>query len=202
MTTRRNPFETSKPAQTVTNPPSIYDSLRVAVSRKRNRQWEREHLSHKVVYRGVDPKLSLKVKSIASDLFVPAGEVARAVIEYSLRAYEQGDLDLHPRLNPDRLRMTLFPTSDSARSYDRPTRSAKRKQPEALWRVITTWRGFPPELKKELAALAAEDGLNVPIGELITALLRFGLRAYDSGLLNLDPVQKATSFTLAQEGSK
>jgi hypothetical protein len=169
----------------------------VVAPRKRNRQWEKEHQSRKVVYRGVNPKLALKVKSIAGDLLVPEGEVARAVIEFALRAYEQGDFGLRPRLNPYRLRMTLFPTSDSARAHRGPVRSAKRKQPEALWRVITTWRGFPPELKKELAALASEDGLNVPIGELIMALLCYGLKAYDNGLLTLAPVQKATTFTLA-----
>jgi len=202
MTKRRNPFEASEPAPIVTAPPSIYDSLRVASPRKRNRQWEKQHQNQKVVYRGVDPKLALQVKAIAGDLLVPSGEVARAVIEHAIRAYEQGDLDLHPRFNPYRMRMTLFPTSDSARSYDRPTRPSKRKQPESLWRVITTWRGFPHELKKELATLASDDGLNVPIGELITALLRFGLKAYDSGLLNLEPVQKAGTFTLAQDGTK
>ncbi len=202
MTKRRNPFEISESTPVAVHPPSIYDSLRVAEPRKRNRQWEKEHQSHKVVYRGVDPKLSLKVKTIADDLHVLSGEVARAVIEYALRGYEQGDLDLYPRPNPDRMRMTLFPTSDSARSYDRPKRLSKRKQPESLWRVITTWRGFPPELKKELSALASDDGLNVPIGELITALLRFGLKAYDSGLLNLEPVQKAGTFTLALDGTK
>ncbi len=208
MTKRRNPFETSEPAQGVTTSPtlpSVYDSLRVASPRKRNRQWEKEHQSRKVVYRGVDPKLSLRVKTMSDDLLVPAGEVARAVIEYALRAYEQGDLDLYSRPNPDRMRMTLFPTSDSARSVDKPARLAgttKLKQPESLWRVITTWRGFPPELKKELAVLASDDGLNVPIGELITALLRFGLKAYDNGLLTLEPVQKSTSFTLALGGMK
>lgn len=202
MTKRRNPFETSESTSVAVHPPSIYDSLRVAAPRKRNRQWEKEHQSHKVVYRGVDPKLSLKVKSIADDLLVPSGEVARAVIEYALRGYEQGDVDLHPRPNPLRMRMTLFPSSDSARSYDHPKKLSKQKHPESLWRVITTWRGFPPELKKELAALASEDGLNVPIGELITALLRFGLRAYDNGLLNLEPVQKAGTFTLALDGTK
>jgi hypothetical protein len=100
------------------------------------------------------------------------------------------------------MRMTLFPTSDSRRSYDEPTRSSKRKQPEAMWRFITTWRGFPPELKRGLAALASEDGLNVPVGELITALLRFGLTAHNYGLVSLEPVQKATRFTLTLEGGK
>jgi hypothetical protein len=202
MSKRRNPFETPESTPAAIHPPSIYDSLRVAAPRKRNRQWEKEHQSNKVVYRGVDPKLSLKVKSIAGDLCVPAGEVARAVIEYALQGYEQGNVDLHPRPNPLRMRMTLFPSSDSTRSYDRPKKLSKQKHPESLWRVITTWRGFPPELKKELAALASDDGLNVPIGELITALLRFGLKAYDNGLLNLEPVQKAGTFTLALDGTK
>ena len=202
MSKRRNPFETSDPAPAVLTPPNIYESLRVASPRKRNRQWEKEHQSQKAVYRGVDPKLALKVKSIADDLVVPTGEVARALIEFALRAYAEGDLDLNPRPNPYRMRMTLFPTSDSRRLYDEPARSSKRKQPEALWKVITTWRGFPPELKRGLAALASEDGLNVPVGELITALLRFGLKAYNYGLVSLEPVQKATRFTLTLEGGK
>jgi hypothetical protein len=205
MTQRRNPFKTSEPARRVTTPstlPGVYDSLRVASPRNRNRRWEKEHQSCKVVYRGVDPKLSLKVKSISGDLLVSSGEVARALIEYALRGYAQGDLDLHPRPNPYRMQMTLFPTSGAARLYDRTAKLSKQKHPESLWRVITTWRGFPPELKKELAALASEDGLNVPLGELISALLRFGLKAYDNGLLNLEPVQKTGTFTLALDGTK
>jgi len=202
MTKRRNPFETTEPNQTAVTPPNIYESLRVAAPRKRNRGWEKQHQSHKVVYRGVDPKLALKVKTIAGDLLVPEGEVARAVIEHALHCYERGDFDLYPRPNPLRLRMTLFPVADSERSATRITKSATRKSSEALWKVITTWRCFPPELKRELATLASDEGLNVPIGELITALLRFGLKAYDNGLLTLDPVQKSTSFTLAQTGGK
>ena len=203
MNKRRSPFEKSNESMpVVAAPPNLYESLRVAEPRKRNRHWEKQHQSHKAVYRGVDPKLSLQVKSIAGDLRVPEGEVARAIIEHALGCYERGELDLNPRPNPYRMRMTLFPSSDSTRSYGSPVKPAKQKQTQALWRVITTWRGFPPELKRELAALASEDGLNVPIGELITALLRFGLKAYDNGLLNLEPVQKAGTFTLALDGTK
>ena len=199
MTGRRDPFDktdTSSPTQ----PPSLYDSLRVAAPRKRNRQWEKQQQSRKVVYRGIDPKLALKVKAIADDLLVPSGEVACVVLDYALRSYERGDFDLHPRPNPERMRMTLFPQSASSHSMDKPRRSSRQKQPEALWRVITTWRGFPPELKQELAALASDDGLHVPIGELITALLRFGLNAYETGLLVLEPKPKSTAFTLAHKG--
>ena len=198
MNSRRDPFETSE--QTSVTPPTVYDTLRVAGPRKRNRQWERRHQSHKVVYRGVDPKLALKIKRLAGELAVPEGEVARAVIEFALREYQEGGLDLVPQPNPCRMRMTLFPTT--ARSLEPPVKTKKRKPPEQLWRVITTWRSFPPELKKELAELASDDGLNVPVGELITALLRFGLKAYEYGLLNLQPVQKTNPFTLETGGKK
>ena len=196
MNKRRSPFE---PSSAIV-PPDLYESLRIAEPRKRNRQWEKQHQSHKAVYRGVDPKLSLQIKSIAGNLCVPEGEVARAVIEHALRCYERGELDLDPRPNPYRLRMTLFPTHDPMPA---PTRSRTTKQkPEVLWRVITTWRGFPPELKRELSALASDDGLNVPVGELITALLRFGLKEFQHGRLTLTPVQKRTTLTLSLEGAK
>ncbi len=201
MSKRRSPFETSNESMPVPAvPPDLYESLRVAEPRKRNRHWEKQHQSHKAVYRGVDPKLSLQVKSIAGDLRVPEGEVARAIIEHALRCYERGELDLNPRPNPYRMRMTLFPTHDS---LPMPTRSKDSKhKPETLWRVITTWRGFPPELKRELSTLASDEGLHVPVGELITALLRFGLKEYQHKRLTLTPVQKRTSFTLSPEGTK
>ena len=199
MTKRRDPFDTSEFTPPVANVPTIYDSLRVAEERTRNRQWERTHQDQKVTYRGVEPKLALKVKNIAGDLCVPEGEVARAVIEHALRAYERGELDLYPRLDPNRMRMTLYPSSDSARFSNHPKKSKHHK---AGWRVITTWRGFPPQLKGELSALASDAGLNVPVGELITALLRYGLHAYENGLLRLEAVPTATSFTLAGTGQK
>mgnify|MGYP001184838069 CR=1 FL=1 len=199
MSKRRDPFDASEFTPPVANVPIIYDTLRAAEERTRNRQWEREHQSQKATYRGVDPKLALKVKNIAGGLSVPEGEAARALIEYALRAYERGDLDLYPRLAPNRMRMTLYPASDSARF----SRHAKKpKHAKAGWRVITTWRGFPPELKGELSALASDAGLNVPVGELITALLRYGLHAYENGLLKLETVPTATSFTLAGTGQK
>lgn len=198
--TRRRDLSNKTDLQTPTQAPVLHDSLRTATPRKRNRQWEKQQQSHKVVYRSIDPNLALRVKAIADDLLVPSGQVACAVLDYSLRSYERGDFDLHPRPNPERMRMTLFPQSASVHSMDKPRRSSRQKQPEALWRVITTWRGFSPELKQELAALASKDGLHVPIGELITALLRFGLNAYETGLLRLEPKAKSIMFTLTHKG--
>ena len=198
MPKRRDPFASSETPNVPPNT-SIYDSLRVAEERTRNRQWERVHQDQKVTYRGVEPKLALKVKNIAGDLGVPEGEVARALIEHALRAYERGELDLYPRPDPQRMRMTLYPSSDSARFSSRPKKSKHHK---AGWRVITTWRGFPPELKGELSALASDAGLNVPIGELVSALLRYGLLAYETGMLKLAPAEKRETFSLALRGEK
>jgi hypothetical protein len=178
MSNRRNPFEAATPDPIAPAPPGIYDSLRLAAPRKRKRQWEKEHLSQKAVYRGVDPKLALKVKAIAQELFVPEGEVACALIRYALCAYAVGDLSLNPRPNPYRMRMTLFPSSEAFMKYEAAARPRGGKQSAALWQVIVTWRNFPAELKQEIAALASEDGLHVPLGELVSALLRFGLTAY------------------------
>jgi hypothetical protein len=194
---RRNPFETSNSA--VIHPPSIYDSLRVASPRKRNRRWEKEHQSQKAVYRGVDPKLALRVKTLASNLFVPEGEVARCILEYAMRAYEEGDLELEPRPNPLRMRRTLYPSLSASRGYPMKSKSKASKSSEASWRVITTWRSFSPELKRTLSALASEEGLNVPLGELVSALLRYGLWAHEAGLLKLETVEKATVLTLLRE---
>jgi hypothetical protein len=196
MTGRRNPFQTPEPAAAST----IYDALRVASPHKRNRQWEKEHQGQKVVYRGVEPKLALQVKTISQSLRVPEGEVARALIEHALHAYADGDLDLNPRPNPLRMRMTLFPTSQDAPRNRITIKPRKRKGRESSWRVVTTWRGFPMELKQEISALASKDGLDVPVGELVSALLRCGLKSYDRGELKLEPVQHSTRFTLVQGG--
>jgi len=198
-TQRRNPFEQTLPTQPG-SPAGYYDHLRVATPRQRSRQWEKAHLSQKATYRGVDPNLALRVKQIATDLEVRDGEVARTLLEYAMRAMASGDLDLNPRPHPERMRMTLFPETETIDEKRKrggmPAR--KKKQDEPRWRVVTTWRGLPPALKQEIANLAAEDGLNVPAGELVTALLRFSLKAFDYGLLKMEPVAVVSSYTLAE----
>lgn len=194
MTNRRNPFEATPASAT---PPSIFDSLRVAAPRQRNRQWETNHQEQKVVYRGVDPKLAMQVKTIAGKLTVPEGEVARALIEHALHAYAEGDLDLSSRPDPDRMRRTLFRPSTSSPGSKTSGKPGQRRHAEASWRVITTWRGFPLQLKQEITALASPDGLDVPVGELVSALLRYGLEAHKTGLLELESVEQVTRRTLA-----
>ena len=203
MNTRRDPFRQPGGEADTPAPPDIYDSLRVAERRKRNRHWEKEHNSRKVVYRGVDPRLALRVKKLAGEFEVREGEVARFLLEYALRAYDEGDLDLIPYPNPSRMRFTLFPLEEPPQranlSYT-PRRTKRKKTIGASWKVITTWRNFPPELKEEISDLASEAGLDVPVGELVTALLRYSLKAHEYGLLKLEPVVTATGFQLEERG--
>ena len=199
MKPRRNPFENEIMAA-VHTPQTIYDNLRVAERRQRNRRWEKATYQNKAVYRGVDPHLALRVKEIAGDLLVNSGEVARLLLEYALRAYAECELELNPRLHPERTRWTLYTSETiSERRARGGSRRKVKKQMEPRWKVLTTWRGFPVALKNEIAALASEDALNVPVGELVSALLRFSLKAYEYGLLKLEPVQKQAGYTLLEE---
>jgi hypothetical protein len=203
MSNRRDPFHQPDVEPDIPAPPDIYDNLRVAKPRKRNRRWEKEHNSRKVVYRGVDPKLALRVKEIAGEYEVREGEVARFLLEYAMRAYGEGNLDLIPHPNPERMRMTLFPVNEPMQRANLPYKSRKtrcKKTIGASWKVITTWRNFSPELKEEISDLASEAGLDVPVGELVTALLRFSLRAYELGLLVFQPVQVVTVQQLEIKG--
>jgi hypothetical protein len=201
MSDRRNPFGNPPPSATpVSKPPDIYESLPVAEPRRRKRDWEREHQHEKVVYRGVDPKAALEVRKMAEELHVPTGEVARALLEYALDAYSRGDLNLDPRPNPERLRMTLFPSGNRPKHRQEKSLKGKQSSSETSWRVVTTWRNFSAELKHEIAILASEKGLHIPIGELVSAFLQFALRAYANGDLPLQPVEKVIGYKLAQEG--
>ena len=171
-----------------------------ATPRRRSRRWEQQHQAEKVVYRGLDLQFVQQVQCLASDLLVPQGEVARAILEYSLRRYEEGFLELVPRPNPMRMRMTLYPASPAFRKNPMKGKSKTSTRLEPAWRDITTWRNFSPELKRTISALASEEALNVPVGELVNALLRYGLQAHQAGLLKLEPVETTTALTLLREG--
>lgn len=200
MGDRRNPFGDIPANESApVTPPDIYESLPVAVLRRRKRDWEREHQNEKVVYRGVDPQAALQVRQLAEELHVPVGEVARALLEYGLIAHSRGDLNLAPRPNPERLRMTLFPKGDVSKR--KAGKAGKRKGgKEASWRVVTTWRNFSAELKNEIGVLASDKGLDIPVGELVSVFLQYALKDYARGELVLQPVEKATSYSLMLDG--
>jgi len=176
-----------------------FDSFFDHQRRKRNRTWEKKHQGQKVVYRGVDVTLVLKVKKLAADRIMPVGAVANTMLEHAMCAYEEGYLTLYPRLCPNRRRRTIVPATQRIRKSAMNDKS--KKSPQSSWHSITTWRNFSPELKRTISALASEEGLNVPVGELVSALLRYGLNAHDAGLLKLEAHEKAVVLS-SLEGDK
>ena len=73
-------------------------------SAKRNRQWDAGHPTKS--YRGIPEAVDAAIRDLAAELNVNKGEVARALFEYALRAYEQGELTLQPQFRTGR--MTLY----------------------------------------------------------------------------------------------
>jgi len=63
--------------------------------------------------------------------------------------------------------------------------------------VVVTYRGIPAELQARVKEIAKENG--VPIGELARSFLEYALAAYESGDLELAPVEIVKKRTLYPE---
>lgn len=72
----------------------------------RDRTWDRKHNFMVVSYRGIPKQIHQAITKIAAEKEVPVGEVARALLEHALRAYQEGRLDLNPA--PRSGKFTLF----------------------------------------------------------------------------------------------
>ncbi len=80
---------------------------------KRDRTWEKEQRRKAGVatYRGIPQALNKQIADVARELGVPVGDIARAFLEYGLKAYRAGDLSLSPALATGRY--TLYPPERS-----------------------------------------------------------------------------------------
>lgn len=104
MGKRRNPFEK---LQGEGEEPAAY--IPPAASRaKRNREWEERTNPTVVSYRGIPASVQIQVRTLAQELGVPVGEMARALLEHGLAAYQAGQLPLEPRARSGKF--TLFPS--------------------------------------------------------------------------------------------
>lgn len=84
---RRDPLRNSQ--EPVDEVPAVLANKPRAAG-ARNRTWEKQHKV--VAYRGIPPLVQSRIKNLAEELGVNAGEVARYLLEYSLAAYDQGNL--------------------------------------------------------------------------------------------------------------
>ena len=90
-----------------TEAPATTDGSNISKKKKIRRPWEEKHRPFIHTYRNIPPELHQEILDIANQLNVSTGEVMRALAEYGLEAYKNGDLVLDPV--PVIVKKTLFP---------------------------------------------------------------------------------------------
>ena len=165
---------------------------------KRNRQWEKAHRSYR--YINVPLVVREEVLALAEHLHVPAADVAHAFFEYGFECVDEGKLSLTAQPNPLGRKMTLFPQKQigaweetEGPQNDFPARK-KRKVERKQKSVSAISYRIPPSVHTDLCSLAEE--LAVPVGDVVTILLRHGLKAYRAGRLKLTPHPVTVKMTL------
>lgn len=168
---------------------------------KRNRKWEKEHRPYRYV--NVPTELREQVLALAEHLGVTADEVARAFIEYGIECVDEEKLKLRALPNPYGRKMTLFPnerakgwheTNDAPK--DIPTRKKKRtKQAKRVYPAVS-YR-LPEKVHDDICGFAMD--LDVPLGDIVTFLLQYGIEAYRSGKLSLEPQPLTVKMTLRRK---
>jgi hypothetical protein len=165
---------------------------------KRNRKWEREHRPYRYV--NVSVELREQVLALAEHLEVTVDEVARAFIEYGIDCVDEEKLHLRAQPNPYGRKMTLFPkerakgwqeTNDAPREI--PVRRKRRiKQTKKVYPAVS-YR-LPEKVHDDICSLAMD--LDVPLGDVVSSLLQYGLDAYRNGRLSLKPQPLTVKMTL------
>lgn len=153
-------------------------------ARTRKRAWEKANPQKH--YRGVVPEIRDAVRVLAESLEVSADEVARVFFEYGLLCVQRGTLRLEPR--PHAQRMTLYPFGGAGWAENgwtpQPPKPRQRKQKQTTrWQEMVHYR-IPDELHQQIKALASDY---LPVGEVVSVLLKHGLESYQQGVLLLNP---------------
>lgn len=186
------------PLPSVVPPPqAVINQLRMAEEKKRRRPWDERNRNGQVTYRCFPQSLKVSLREVAESLRVSVDELARAFLEHGLTAYQQGSLLLNPM--PKGVRMTLFAVADQnvktpKRAPGRNRKGKNKDGHEDGWHSVVSYRGIPVEVQDAIRQVA-EDRF-VPVGEVAVIFIQFGLRAFQSGKLRLQPVPKAFDLTL------
>jgi hypothetical protein len=166
------------------------DRLDESPPKTRRREWEKHHKPKH--YRGVPEEVREQIKQIARELCVPADEVARAFIEYSLLCLQRGSLVLSGFPSQRRVRMTLYPFSGAGWAENGWTPQAPRKNvrkqssSQQHWRESAYYR-LPDDLHQQIRRVAGDA---YPVGEVVGVFLKHGLESYNAGILTLIPQPK------------
>jgi hypothetical protein len=122
-----------------------------------------------------------------------------------MECVDDNKLQLHAQPNPHGRKMTLFPKTHSKgwrETLDQPRQIPARKKKQSSYKrkiyPAVSYR-LPQNVHDNLCGLAME--LDVPVGEMVTFLLRYGLDAYREGRLDLTPQPLTVKMTLGRNGS-
>jgi hypothetical protein len=141
---------------------------------------------HIATFRGIPLTLHQSVKSIAKDLGVSPGELARYFLEKGLEQIAAGEDEVAPTFVPGGY--TLYPDEKKvAPNRPRRKRSKTVQKPRSYY-------GVPREVVR--AVLDQSQALGVTQGELARHLLERGVERYRSGDLALEPVPVQQIATL------
>jgi hypothetical protein len=190
---------------TATTPITPLDFIPMAEPRKKIKQkWKMSHHGEITTYRGIPLETHQTLINLANSLGVPVDEVVRALLEFGIAHYRSGELVLIP--HPKSQRMTLFPDGLLAPSKPQQNwlheafplpksvnRRKKKSTESKLWEARVTYR-LPPSLKLEIKQIANTH--TVGVGELVLFFFKFGLEAFESGQLKLEPHLKVVGNTL------
>ena len=151
----------------------------MTVKKTRSRVWDRENPNH--AFRGINPELADKVKSIAQKLEVTQSDVARALIEDGLKQYWNGYFRFNPTLENGR--RTLFPHDLSKkRNENRATRLKGKGGP--YWKKLVSYR-ILEENYGTIKVLANQ--FDLPLGEIVNQLFTISIKRFEKGDLHLSP---------------
>lgn len=145
--------------------------------------------AHIATFRGIPLKLHQSLKTIADDLGISPGELARYFLEKGLEQMDAGEEDIAPSFVPGGY--TLYPQEkQNTASRTRRKRSKKSQQPRSYY-------GVPREVVR--AVLEKSQSMGVTQGELARYLFERGIARFKAGELVLEPVPAQQIATLYPE---
>jgi hypothetical protein len=183
--------------------------LRLAVEKKRTRNWEREHQYGKgYSVKGVRPDLNLWLLATADTLGVRVAEVAVFALRHAMDLVDSGELKVKPSANPRGALMTLFPAgyeqsggeevqaallqlagkNKAARGKGRVGKRKAKAQAGEDWKSKpVNWTPFDPALRARIVEHCRD---RVPQGEFVSFLLERARADHQAGRLIFKPQPK------------
>ena len=155
-----------------------------------NKPSKRKPKVHIATFRGIPLRLHQSLKTIAGDLGISPGELARYFLEKGLEQIAAGKDEIAPSFVPGGY--TLYPeekqnAAGRIATRSRRKRSKKSQQPRSYY-------GVPREVVA--AVLEQSQALGVTQGELARYLFERGITRIESGELVLEPVPVQQIATL------